>query len=109
MIPTEEGRLLRIFIGESDHKDGIPLYAWIVKRAKEEGMKGATVIRGIEGYGAEGQIHTARILQLSTNLPLIIEIFDNAEKIEKFYAIVDSVMKDGLTTIEKVFYKIHNK
>lgn len=103
----EDGYLLRIFIGESDKKDNMPLYEWIVRRAKEEKLAGATVLRGIEGYGAESHIHTARILQLSTDLPIIIEIIDTLEKIEKFMPIVDDVMKDGLATLEKVKIKLY--
>lgn len=105
MVLPEEGCLLRIFIGESDKREGMPLYSWIVRRAKQEGLAGATVLRGIEGFGAQSHIHTARILQLSTDLPIIIEIIDVQEKIEKFLSIVDGVIDNGLATIEKV--KIH--
>lgn len=106
MLP-EEGYLLRIFIGEQDEKDSIPLYEWIVRRAKQEKLAGATVVRGIEGFGAKSHIHTAKILQLSTDLPVIIEIVDTREKIEKFMAIVDKVVVDGLATLEKVKIKLY--
>lgn len=102
---SEEGCLLRIFVGESDKKDDVPLYVWIIRRAKEEGLAGATAWRGIEGYGAHSHIHTSRILQLSTDLPVVIEIVDTVEKIEKFLPIVDSNLQKGLATIEKV--KVH--
>lgn len=106
MLP-EKGYLLRIFIGEQDEKDSIPLYEWIVRRAKQEKLAGATVVRGIEGFGAKSHIHTAKILQLSTDLPVIIEIVDTREKIEKFMAIVDEVVVDGLATLEKVKIKLY--
>ena len=100
MLP-EDGYLLRIFIGEADKKEGIPLYEWIVRRAKNEGIAGATVLRGIFGYGGSSHIHTAKILQLSTDLPVIIEIIDTLEKIDAFMPIVDEVIEGGLVTLEK--------
>ncbi len=107
MMLPEEGVLLRIFIGEADKREGLPLYSWIVKRAKQEGLAGATVLRGIEGYGAQSHIHTARILQLSTDLPIVIEIIDTSEKIEKFMPIVDEAVKDGLVTMENVRIRLY--
>lgn len=103
----EEGYSLRIFIGESDKKEGMPLYEWLVRRAKQEKLAGATVLRAIEGFGAQSHIHTAKILQLSTDLPIIIEIVDTLEKIEKFMLIVDEVLTDGLATLEKVKIRIY--
>lgn len=103
----EEGNLLRIFIGEVDKKDGMPLYEWLVKRAHEEKLAGVTVLRGIEGFGAGSHIHTARILQLSTDLPVVIEVIDTLEKIERFMPIVDEVMNGGLVTLEKVKIKLY--
>ena len=101
MMLPEEGYLLRIFIGESDKKDSIPLYEWIVRRAKQEGLAGATVLRGIEGYGGTSHIHTTRILQLSTDLPVIIELIDTLEKIDAFMPILETVLDGGLITQEK--------
>src|SRR5579883_1242600 len=101
MTLPEEGCLLRIFIGESDQKEGIPLYQWIVRRAKQEGIAGATVLRGIEGYGGSSRIHTAKILQLSTDLPVIVELIDTLEKIDAFMPIIESVIEGGLVTQEK--------
>ncbi|RDI46523.1 DUF190 domain-containing protein [Aquicella lusitana] len=98
---TEDGYLLRVFIGESDKKDGMPLYEWIVRRAKKEGIAGATVLRGIEGYGGSSQIHTAKILQLSTDLPVIIELIDTLDKIDRFMAVLEEVIEGGLVTQEK--------
>lgn len=108
MTLPQEGYLLRIFIGESDRHAGMLLYEWIVRAAKERGLAGATVLRGLEGFGARSRIHTARILDLSTDLPIIVEIVDTLEKIEAFLPIVDGVVKDGLATVEKVqirFYR----
>jgi PII-like signaling protein len=107
MMLPEEGCLLRIFIGESDKKEGLPLYAWLVRKAKQEGLAGATVIRAIEGYGAQSHIHTARILQLSTDLPIIIEIIDTEDKINNFLPIVDEHVNNGLATLEKVKIRLY--
>lgn len=101
MLPRQ-GHLLRIFIGESDKHQGMPLYNWLVKEAKNFGLAGATVIRGIEGFGAHSRIHSAKMLDLSADLPIIVEIVDELEKIEKFLPIIDDVIKEGLATVEKV-------
>lgn len=79
-----EGKLLRIFIGEADRFDHKPLYEQLVLRAREMGLAGATVLRGIEGFGARSRMHTAKILRLSEDLPVVIEIVDNAEKVDSF-------------------------
>ncbi len=108
MTLPEEGYLLRIFIGESDKHEGMPLYEWIVKKAREQGLAGATVIRGIEGFGAHSRIHTAKILRLSVDLPIVIEIIDTLSKIEDFLPAIDKAIPEGLATIEKVkirFYR----
>ncbi len=109
MTLPEEGYLLRIFLGESDKKDGIPLYEWIVRRAKAEGLAGATVLRGIEGYGAHSQIHTAKILQFSTDLPVIIELIDTLEKIDAFMPIIEGALENGLVTQEKAKIRLFRK
>lgn len=109
---SENGHLLRIFIGERDKHDGKPLYEWLVRKAKEQGLAGATVIRAMEGFGAHSNIHTAKILDLSTDLPIIIEIVDELQKIEDFLNVVDSVIEEGLATVEKVhirFYRTRRK
>ena len=108
MILPKHGKLLRIFIGESDKHQGVPLHEWIVRRAREEGLAGATVLRGLEGFGAHSLLHTAKILRLSTDLPIVIEIVDTEEKIEAFLPAIDSTIGEGLVTIEKVevrFYR----
>jgi PII-like signaling protein len=107
MIP-EDGCLLRIFVGESDRHEGKPLYEWLVLQAREAGLAGATVLRGIEGFGAHSRLHTAKILRLSEDLPIVIEIVDSAEKIEAFLPLVDGAITEGLATIERVrvrFYR----
>jgi len=102
---TGDGKLLRIFIGESDRCDGRPLYEAIVRKAHELGLAGATVWRGIEGYGAASRIHTAKILRLSEDLPIVIEIVDTEEKIRAALPAFDALMEasggGGLVTLEK--------
>jgi uncharacterized protein len=97
-----EGTLLRIFIGESDTWHGKPLYQAIVQRLRSEGMAGATVVRAIEGFGAKSHLHTSRLLRLSEDLPLIIEVVDKAENIERALPLLDDMIADGLVTLEKV-------
>jgi uncharacterized protein len=102
MTIPEEGYLLRVFIGESDRHGHQPLYESIVLQAREAGLAGATVLRGVMGFGKHSILHTAKILRLSEDLPMIIEIVDSLEKIEKFLPVLDELIKDGLVTIEKV-------
>lgn len=97
-----EGKLLRIFIGESDQWEHKPLYEEIVRMARSKGLAGATVLRGIEGFGAHSHLHTARILRLSEDLPLVIEIVDTADKIDDFLAEVDHMITGGMVTVERV-------
>ncbi len=100
-----EGKLLRIFLGESDKADGKPLYEMLVLRAKEAGLAGATVLRGVEGFGAASRIHTARILRLSEDLPIVVEIVDSEEKIKAFMPVVDDLFErsgsGGMVTLER--------
>jgi PII-like signaling protein len=98
----EEGHLLRIFVGESDKVDHRPLYEEIVLKAREQGLAGATVLRGVMGFGKHSLLHTAKILRLSEDMPMIIEIVDSLEKIEKFLPLLDEIITDGLVTIEQV-------
>ncbi len=107
MIPIEEGHLLRIFLEEDRKHQGKPLYEWIVRRAEEEGLAGATVLRGLEGFGKHHRMHTAKILRLSSNLPIIIEIIDRPEKIESFLSLIDPVLTEGLITLEKIRLKFY--
>lgn len=97
-----EGQLLRIFVGESDRWEGEPLYEAIVRRAREEGLAGATVLRGSEGFGAHSRIHTTKILRLSADLPMVIEIVDRPERIQDFLPVLDEMVTEGMMTLEKV-------
>ncbi len=94
--------LLRIFIGEDDKHEHKPLYEAIVLKAREEGLAGATLLRGPMGYGHRSHLHTAKILRLSQDLPLVIEIVDSQEKIDAFLPLLDGMMTGGLVTMEEV-------
>src|SRR5213593_2632108 len=107
MLPAE-GFLLRIFIGESDRHNDKLLYEWIVIKAREEGLAGATVMRGMMGFGAHSRMHTFKIERLSQDLPIIIEIVDTREKLEKFLSLIDNEIEEGMATLEKAqihFYR----
>jgi hypothetical protein len=97
-----EGKLLRIFIGESDQYHGKPLYRAIVEFVRKEGLAGATAIRGIEGFGADSRLHTSRILRLSEDLPIVIEIVDTEENIDRILPSLDEMVGEGMLTLEKV-------
>lgn len=100
-IPTE-GKLLRVFIGEADRWQGRPLYEAIVEEARTRGLAGATVWKGSMGFGAHSRMHTEKILRLSQDLPIVIEIVDAAEKIESFVRErLDEMVKEGLVTVER--------
>lgn len=102
MKSETSGKLLRIFIGESDRKGGQPLYTAIVERARHEGLSGATVFKGIEGFGGHSVVHAARVFDLSTDLPVLIEIVDTEEKIARFIPILDEMVGEGMITLESV-------
>lgn len=112
MTLPQEGYLLGIFIGESDRHGGGLLYEWIVRQAREHGLAGATVLRGIMGFGANSQvIHTFKIERLSEDLPVVIEIVDTREKLEAFLSLIDAEIQAGLATLEKAdvrFYRSIN-
>ena len=91
-----------IFIGESDRWHGKPRYEAIVQHVRKEGLAGATVIRGIEGFGADSRLHTSRILRLSEDLPVVIEIVDTEERIERVLPILDEMVSEGMVTLERV-------
>ena len=101
-----EAKLLRIFVGESDLINHIPVYEKIVLEARKEGLAGTTVTKGILGFGASSRIHTAKLLRLSEDLPLVVEIVDSEEKIEKFIPVLNDIFEQansgGLITMEKV-------
>lgn len=98
----QNGYLLRIFIGESDHWQGTPLYEAIVLKARELHLAGATVLRGPMGFGANSRMHTAKLLRLSEDLPMIVEIVDAKETIDAFMPYIDEMVQEGLVTIEPV-------
>ena len=100
-LPSE-AELLRIFIGEADRYEGKPLYEAIVHLARQRGMAGATVLRGLMGFGADSRIHTAKILRLSEDLPIVIEIVDKPERIEKILPKLDTMIQEGMVTLEKI-------
>jgi PII-like signaling protein len=108
MTLPQEGCLLRIFIGESDRHGGVPLYEWLVLRAREAGLAGATVVRGVMGFGAHSRLHTFKIERLSLDMPIVIEVVDTRDKLEAFLASVDHAIGEGLATLEKAevrFYR----
>jgi len=108
----EDGTLLRIHIGESNRIAGRPLYEAIVLEARKRGLAGATVLRGSMGFGANSLIHTSKLLRLSGDLPVVVEIVDAAEKIESFLPVLDEMLEDGLVTLERVRvlrYRAHSK
>jgi len=107
MMLPEQGKLLRIFIGELDTRDGEPLYQWLVEEARKNGLAGATVFRGLEGFGAHSRVHTAKVLRLSVDLPIVIEIVDTEEKIEAFLPIIDDAIQEGLATVERVDIRLY--
>ena len=107
MVLPEEGYLLRIFVGESDKHEGRPLYEWLVLRARERGLAGATVIRGVMGFGPSSRIYTSKILRLSEDLPMIVEIVDSLEKLESFLAEIEGVIQEGLVTMEGARVRIY--
>jgi len=97
-----EGKLVRIFIGESDQWHGKPLYDAIVQLARKEGLAGATVVRGIEGFGAESHMHTTRLLRLSEDLPVVVEIVDTAANVDRVLPMLDAMVEEGMVTVEDV-------
>jgi PII-like signaling protein len=102
MTLPAEAELLRIFIGESDKYHGRPLYEVIVDEARRKGLAGATVLRGTLGFGASSLIHTAKLLRLSEDLPMVVEIVDKPERIAEFLPVLDTLIADGLVTLERV-------
>ncbi len=98
----EEGCLLRVFVGESDVWQGVPLYEAIVRKARELHLAGATVLRGPMGFGAHSRLHTTKVLRLSEDLPMVIEIIDSQPKIDELLIHVDEMVTEGLVTVEKV-------
>jgi uncharacterized protein len=108
VVLPQEGCLLRVFVGEDDKHEGKPLYEWLVLKARERGLAGATVLRGVMGFGAHSRLHTFKIERLSLDLPIVIEIVDTRPKLEAFLAEVDPLIHEGLATLERAevrFYR----
>jgi PII-like signaling protein len=106
----QAGALLRIFIGESDKYEGKLLYEWLVMEARKQQLAGATVLRGIMGFGASSRISTTQILRLSRDLPVVVELVDTEDRLMKFLEIIDEAIKGGMATLEKArvhFYRKH--
>ena len=97
----EDGKLLRIFVGEADKWQGKPLYEEIILLAKKKSMAGATAVKGFMGFGCKSHMHTTKLLRLSEDLPVVIEIVDSEEKINAFLPLLDEMVKEGLITLEK--------
>jgi uncharacterized protein len=106
---SEEGTLVRIFVGESDRYGHHPLYEAIVLKAREAGLAGATVLRGAMGFGRHSVLHTAKVLRLSEDLPMVIEIVDLQEKIEGFLPKLNEMVEEGMVTLEKVRFLQYRK
>ena len=109
-LPRDAERL-SVYIGESYERDGRPLYELLVEEARRQGLAGATALRGRAGFGANSRVHTSRILRLSADLPMKVEIIDEPAKIDAFSAWLDGVLKEGLVVREKVrvvFYRHNN-
>lgn len=102
MTIPREGCLLRIFIGESDQWEGRPLYEAIVLKAREMHLAGATVLRGPMGFGANSRLHTVKVLRLSEDLPMVIEIVDSRAKIDELLPHIEQMVKEGMITLERV-------
>jgi PII-like signaling protein len=106
-MENQDTRLLRIFIGESDLYDGRPLYQAIVETLRRNGLAGATALRGIEGFGKSSRLHTAHILRLSEDLPIVIECVDSYDRIESILPTLDEMIGDGLVTLERVEVRVY--
>lgn len=108
MSMPEEGYLLRIFIGEMDKHEGLPLYEWIVRKAKLEGLAGATVLRGIMGFGANSRdIQTFKIERLSTDMPMVVELVDTKDKLDPFLESIEGHIQAGLVTLERATIRFY--
>jgi hypothetical protein len=107
MDDVMEPTLLRVFVGEADRYDGVPLYQAIVNMLMREGLRGATVLRGIEGFGASSRMHAAHVLRLSDDLPIVIECIDDKDQIDAILPALDAMIDGGLVTTERINVRIH--
>ena len=103
---ADKGKLLRIYVAEADKHGGLPVYEWIVQQARDFNMAGATVLRGMEGFGAKQHMHTAKVLRLAQDLPVVVEIVDTDYNIARFLDLIDEVLQSGLTVVSDV--QIHS-
>ena len=108
-MQEKQGVLLRVYVNEQEKRGSVPLYEWIIQQALEQGLAGATVLRGLEGYGCHHRLHTSKLLALSVNLPVVIEIVDEAAAIEGFLPTLDDVMTEGLVTRENVTMRVYGR
>ncbi len=108
-VEIKEGSMLRIFVGERDKYQGVPLYEWLVKQAQQAELSGATVFRGILGFGAHTKVHSAKLLDLAVDLPLVVEIIDDKAKVDAFLKTVDEAVTEGLATVESVQMRVYRK
>ena len=106
MDTPRDARLLRIFVGEDDEHEGRPLYEAIVLALREHGLAGATVLRGIMGFGASSVLHSSHVLRLSEDLPIVIECIDEVEKVDEVLEVLDGMVEEGLVTVERVDVRI---
>lgn len=107
MENIEDGKLLRVFVGEDDEHDGRPLYEEVVRLLRREGLAGATVIRGIMGFGRSSVLHSARVLRLSEDLPIVVECVDRASAVERVLPLLDDLIGEGLVTVEHVQVRLY--
>jgi len=107
METIEDGRLLRIFVGEDDQHDGVPLFEAIMQLLRREGLAGTTVLRGIAGFGRSSVVHTSHLLRMSEDLPIVIECVDTAERVEAVLPALDALIDEGLITLERVDVRIY--
>lgn len=107
MQDAADGKLLRIFVGEDDEHDGMPLYEAIVQLLRREGLAGATVLRGIMGYGRSSVVHAAKVLRLSEDLPIVVECVDRAAAIERVLPALDALITEGMVTVEPVEVRVY--
>lgn len=109
MHTSSEAKLLRVFLSENDKHHRRPLYEEIVMKARERGMAGATVLRGLLGFGVHSKIHSTKILRLSEDLPVVVEIVDGADRIDSFITDLDEIIDEGLVTIETVTTHVYGR
>ena len=105
MVPGQ-AYLLKIYLAEGERYQGLPLFEWIIREAKHVGLAGASVFKGVEGFGATREIHTTRILRLSEKLPVLIEIVDKIENIDNFIPIIEPVIGEGMVTVQKIDIRV---